>query len=161
VDVSVVFPGLAVKSARRLEQRRDLAGGVDVGPLRLRRLELAASASRGARRDVPVLHGEIQNLTEPHERLIDALVRQRSTLDLLASCTSRFELVALVDLRGPIAINLGDRDVRQSVVLEERQQVVGELPPVELGGRLPQLGLDHRDSTLSVKHLERLGSSRA
>jgi hypothetical protein len=39
-----------------------------------------------------------------------------------------------MDLVLPVAVNLGDGDIRQPVMLEERQEVVREVPFVDLGG---------------------------
>lgn len=69
------------------------------------------------------LLGDGEDLPEAGDRLVDRLRRE----DVLA------------DLERPVAVDLGDGDLRQAVAVEERQEVVAELPRVVGDRRLAEL----------------------
>jgi hypothetical protein len=82
-------------------------------PLALR-LQLAvagADADRVARDEVALL-GDGEVLPEPRDRLVDRLGREH----------------ALADLELAVAVDLSHGDLREPVCVEEREQVVRELP---------------------------------
>ena len=86
------------------------------------RADAAAEIVRVARDEVAFL-GNGEDLPEPGDRLVDRLGAE----DVLA------------DLVLAIAVDLGDGDLAELVEVEERQQVVGQLPAVVGDRRLAQL----------------------
>lgn len=74
--------------------------------------------------DVLVLNRCLEHLGEQRDCRVDRAVGKRATLFALA----------VADLAGAVAINLGDRDLGEAMVLEEWEQVAGERPLVVLDG---------------------------
>jgi hypothetical protein len=68
-------------------------------------------------RDQLVANRHIKDLPKAGERLVDRAVAQRPFDG---------DLLAFADLCGLVSIGLLRRDLREAVVLEERQQVVGK-----------------------------------
>ncbi len=115
---------LTVKLPGRVEHRPKLVG------LQERagwgdRLQATAATTGGIAVEQArvVLDREIENLRQALERRID-----RGRVDH-----------ALADLGVAIAVDLGDRDLAEPMAMEERQQVMAQLPAVVVERRLPQL----------------------
>jgi hypothetical protein len=111
-----------------LQQRSDLLGRVEIDGRTTGDLQLAPADARRVARDQVVLDGELENLSQPRERLVDRLGRDD----------------ALLDLGLPVAVDLFDRDLGQPVAGEEGQQVMGQLPTVDRDRARPQLVLAAR-----------------
>ena len=77
-------------------------------------LALAGVDADWVARDQVVLDGDLEDLPEAGDRLVDRLGRQRG----------------FVDLASAVSVDLGDRDLRQPMPGEERQQVIAQLPLV-------------------------------
>ena len=138
----------AVELAGRLEQDCDLLGAIEVHRPRSRELQAAALADRRVARDVAVVDGDSQDLRQQVDVHVDRARRQRSRTAAVASAQpidighrqrrpvpgGRRDLGGFAHLALPVAVNLGHGDLGDAVVLEERQQVVGEVVPVAAGG---------------------------
>ena len=80
--------------------------------------------------DQLVADGRVENLAEPRQRLVDRPVRQWA-LDQA--------LLALADLRRLVAVHFLRGDLREPVILEERQQVMAQRKLVVLDGASREL----------------------
>ena len=96
-DRAPVDPRLAVELARRRDQRLDLLGAIERGPHRLSLLQPPALAAGRVAVDQLALDGDVEDLRQPLDRLVD-----RGRVDR-----------ALADLQLPVAVDLGDRDLRE------------------------------------------------
>ena len=108
--------GRQVQLARGVEERNDLVDAVEVDGTLLGGLELSLAGvdPNWVARDQVVLDGDLEDLPEAGDRLVDRLGRKRR----------------LVDLASAVAVDLDDRDLRQPMPGEERQQVIAQLPLV-------------------------------
>jgi hypothetical protein len=115
--------GVALEVDRGVEQHGDVLGGVQVHRARPRHSKLAAPDLDRVARDQVVLHGDVEDLTQPDQMLVDRLGAQ----------------AALADLVLAVAVDLLHRDLRDTVLCKERQQVARELVLVGRGGAWPNL----------------------
>jgi hypothetical protein len=111
-----VHPRLGVKLAAGVEQRDDLLRTVEPRPLRPALLQPPPLPSRRVAVDQLALDSDLEDLSEPRDRLVDRRRRDRPLAHLLL----------------PVSVDLGNRDLRQPVLGKERQHVVAELPGVVL-----------------------------
>src|SRR5918994_2457174 len=115
-----------------VEQRRELLS-LDPGAPNLRLLHAPAQPPGGIRPiGELVLDRQVHDLREELQRLVDP-PRSQPTL---------------ADLRRLVAIDLGDRDLRQSMFTEERKHVIAERPLVVL---------DRSQAKLAAPRIEPLG----
>ena len=136
---------------RRRKQRAVRAGGLEqrldlltaqARPPGLRFAELLHLGLHRVVVDQLVADGDVEDLAEPGQRLVDRPVRERALNELA---------LALLNLRGLVAIDLLRRDLGELVLGEERQHVVAESERVVLdrpGGELPLAGLEPLGSEL-------------
>jgi hypothetical protein len=61
---------------------------------------------------VPVFASEIKHVAEPHDRLVDRFVCERPVVDRLTGLPTRKRQIPFTDLVLPVAVNLGDGDIR-------------------------------------------------
>src|ERR1019366_1393083 len=71
--------GVTVEFARSIEQRLDVLGAIEPYRSRLLRLQSPPAALGRVRADQPVLDGDLKNLPEAGDRLVDRRDRQRAT----------------------------------------------------------------------------------
>src|SRR6478752_4607229 len=100
--------GRQVQLACGVEERNDLVDAVEVDGTLLGRPELALAGVHPdwVARDQVVLDGDLEDLPEAGDRLVDRLGRQRG----------------FVDLASAVSVDLDDRYLRQPIPGEERQQ---------------------------------------
>jgi hypothetical protein len=99
-------------------------GAVEVNGATASDAQLATPDLHWVAADQLVLDGTVEDLPEPDEVLVDRLGGQ----------------VALAQRSGLVAVDLGDGDLREPVLCEERQQMACELVQVCRPGDLAQLG---------------------
>ena len=153
--VAALELGVSVELSGGAEQRLDVLGAIEPNRGRSLRLQPSPAALRRVRGDQAVLDGDLENLPEAGDRLVDRRDRERAALALTLAAAfvgvgvdDRFALggrgfdrARFCDLGLAVAIDLGDRDLRQAVIREERKQVMGELPFVVEPGARPPLPL--------------------
>src|ERR687898_832008 len=83
------------------------------------------------------------------------LVRQRPARDVLGAFPGCAELVALMDLRGPVGVNLPDRDLRKAVVLEDRSSTYVSRHRIASTVDLRSSGFDQRGGPVGTRGFER------
>jgi hypothetical protein len=147
--------GVVVERAGGTEQRLDVLGAIEPDRSASLRLQPPPAALGRVCEDQAVLDGDLENLPEAGDRLVGRRDRERAALALALAAAfvgvrvdDRFALggrgfdrARFCDLRLAVAVYLGDRDLREAVIFEEREQVVGELPFVVEPGARPPLPL--------------------
>src|SRR4051794_20273402 len=122
--MAAVGSGLAVELPGRVEQRRNLRRTVEVTAPRPRDLQAPPPTRGGVPVDMPVLDGDLEDLREPRDRLVNRLVRQRTVLDFLLARDPGPQSLRLAHLVSAVAVDLSHRDLRQAMTSEVGQQVV-------------------------------------
>nr|WP_272476194.1 hypothetical protein [Baekduia alba] len=137
-----------VDLARRLQERGDVLGGVEVHRPLLRDTELAVARVDPQRVavDETTLLSDIEDLAEARERLVDGVGTE----------------AALADLVLAVAVDLRHGDLREQVPREERQQVHRQLVLVRVDGvrahsellRRPPLRREHVERRVIRRQLD-------
>ncbi|HEV2998343.1 MAG TPA: hypothetical protein VGX16_04500 [Solirubrobacteraceae bacterium] len=132
-----------------------MRGAVEPDGRGLLGLEAAALALGGVAGDQLVLEGDVEDLPETGDRLVDrGRGEGAASLAVLAPPRvgvlegHRFalggggaDLLGFGDLGLAIAVYLGDRDLREAMLAEEGEEVAGELPFVVKAGTFPPFAL--------------------